>query len=404
MLLNVCDTMLRSPAGDLSVRGFLRFVDGLIRQLGDATSAAEHAKKHSEQLVYHLSQEREGRNSQGFSSALRAKEQHHQLEQERQARAAVEAELHSLRSKLAYSSSLQHKQLGELQGLSYCFAEAEIAQETSLRSEIRRQEDFFKAERDQAIAWMKSDCEKHVTESRRAQGVTLSELEEERATTSALREENGRLEHALSPWRTLLTARTPCVLELVRFLSEDASGLVPDAYPSRARLPVLAIEWLPETHINTSAEWPNLMNAGVYGFLDQLCTGDLRPEDVELTIWHVDGRWLNGMETEAPQLAALLAFQAFRPDISVAPCCRIVPMKRHALPRNILKLDPAKRSLPSMGSKERRGVGVPRPSSDEAMLRQVLRGCPMERDLLSALCYVHAANPEALRRNCPTPY
>ena len=36
--------------------------------------------------------------------------------------------------------------------------------------------------------------------------------------------------------------------------------------------------------------------------------------------------------------------------------------------------------------------------SDEDRIRSLLRGCPIEREMLSALCYVRAAHPEALQK------
>lgn len=168
-------------------------------------------------------------------------------------------------------------------------------------------------------------------------------------------------------------------------------------------MPVLALEWPPNTELGVALDWHTLAAGGFFDLLSRLCTGETEPESLELTVCCMDGRWIAALhgEVEAPRLAALAAFQALRPDIPLFAYCRVVPMKRPLLPRGLLELDRRRRSTPPVGTSAAaaRGTVATSPGvDDEARFRSFLRGCPLEREVLAGLSYVRAAHPESLLR------
>lgn len=85
-------------------------------------------------------------------------------------------------------------------------------------------------------------------------------------------------------------------------------------------------------------------------------------------------------------------------------------MKRPLLPKGVLELDPDRRQVPPVGNDgfatgsllTSLRVRQPRPdANDEDRLRALVRGCPLEREVLAALFYVRAVHPEALQRVPP---
>merc|ERR1712232_775882 len=94
---------------------------------------------------------------------------------------------------------------------------------------------------------------------------------------------------------------------------------------------------------------------------------------------------------------------ALRLDLPVAATCRVVPMKKPLLPKGVLELDPQRRhgapvGVPAAASAPTWRMEQTAGHTAEDRLRTLLRGCPIEREVLSALCYVRAAHPEALSR------
>lgn len=406
LLTNLSESAMRFHAGDTRLRDFLHFIDALQVQRSEAMAAAEMARNSCENLRVQLHNEREGRNAEGFRAAMGAMGHSKALEVERQARQDLEVQVRDLQAKLMYFSECHQRQQHELYGMTHSFAEAELSMEASLRAEVQRQVKMCEAEHQKALEEMRNDCERRLHEVRKAEESTRGKLEQERSTTADLRSETRKGEMALQPWRILLAAHLPCITELVRFLSESTAELENIQMPQRARLPVLALEWPPNTPLDASMSWPPLRPDGFFGLLEGLCTGHMQPEELELTACSVDGRWIGALhgETEAPRLAALLAFQALRLDLPVVASCRVVPMKRSLLPRGILELHPERRSVASVGGTPAKQRQPPHPErADEERLRSVLRGCPLEQELLSALCYVRAAHPEALQRPLPPP-
>lgn len=420
VLMNLAEVAMRTPVGEAGLREFLRFISRVHVRAGEDRVAREHAEWHCEALRRQLHSEREGRNADGFRLALGAMGQNKALEAERQARCSLEAQLRSMGSRLAYTEEQHQRQAHELQLMNRCFAEAEVGMEEKLRVEVQRQQELLEAGHQRAMDYLRAQCEQKIREARQAEVAARGTADQERSGAAACRDQTAQLDFALEPFRALQAARLQCVIELTRFLHKTGPALLDQALPTQASVPVLALEWPPHTELHAALEWRSLDEHGFFGLLSQLCRGELRPELLELTVCCVEGRWLGALhgDAEAPRLAALLAFQALRPDVMVSAHCRVVPMKKALLPRGVLELSPAVRSSAPVGEGRVRGGQTgpswkvdlhPRPSptvaadADEARLRSVLRGCPLEREVLSALCYVRAAYPDALSRPPPPP-
>eukprot|EP00928_Gymnodinium_smaydae_P064911 TRINITY_DN48143_c0_g1_i1.p1 TRINITY_DN48143_c0_g1~~TRINITY_DN48143_c0_g1_i1.p1 ORF type:complete len:507 (-),score=123.38 TRINITY_DN48143_c0_g1_i1:80-1600(-) len=415
VLLNLVDLLIGSTSGEAAVgeasfRALLRFMEVTMGQLNHFRAKAERYEQTCTALQFQLQQEREGRNEDGFKAAISAREQQQVLQAERQLRGELEARLRSLDSQLAYSSGIHNRQAMELQSMTRCFAEAEIGLESKLREEVRRQEDLLKEEHRREVERLEGELERRAAAARSSDASASRELEAERSASAAHREEAARLEAALGPWRALIAARMPCVVELSRFLCEESRELAQVTLPTRAWVPVLALEWPPHTPLEIALTWPAVAAGGTFALLSALCEGQLAPDALELTACCVDGRWIGALhgEVEASRLAALLAFQALRPDVAIRAACRVVPMRRPLLPKGVLEMDPSRRHAAPVGGP--RGVpanGLVTPpgpeTGDEDRIRSLIRGCPLEREVLLALCYVRAAHPEAIQRPQPQP-
>mmetsp|Transcript_71407 Transcript_71407/g.187202 ORF Transcript_71407/g.187202 Transcript_71407/m.187202 type:complete len:494 (-) Transcript_71407:32-1513(-) len=419
VLTNLAESSLRTPTGEKSLRDFVHFVGSTHSELAEIRAAYDAVGQHCEELRRHLDREHDGRMQDGFRMAVGAMGYDQALQAERQARTHLEAQLHSLQSRLTYSTEQQQRQAFEFRSVMRTVAEAEVEMEERLRAEVGRQTDMIKSSHGEAVRRLQAEHEQKFKEAQRAERALRRELEQEQAGAEVLRGEAETLDRALEPLRTLHSARAPVILDLIHFLSDEGPELLKSSLPCRARVPVLALEWPPNTELDTTPSWTNCTHEGVLSLLHRLCQGELKPEDVQVTACCVDGRWIGGLHghEEAPRLAALLMFQGLRPDITVLANARVVPMKRPLLPRGVLELDPKKRSAAPVGPHRIRpgGPGASGPAwnvsvrpqpdpapdeySDEGQLRLMLKGCPMERDLLSALCYVRAAMPEALGKN-----
>jgi hypothetical protein len=277
--------------------------------------------------------------------------------------------------------------------------------ERNLREELRRQEELRQSKHETDLSSLRQDLENRVSQTHQSHQSTSQELDQERQLVASLREEIARLESSLEPWRWMVSARMNGLIELGNFLRTQSLELQHLAYPTRADVPVLALEWPPHTDLDTSLSWAPIADDGVFNLLASLCAGKTRPEELEITACCVEGRWIGALhgDIEAPRLGALLAFQALRLDLLVAARCRIVPMRKPLLPKGVLELDPEHRHAAPVGTPAAsrapmwRAVIGQAPTAEDRV-RSLLKGCPIEREILSALCYVRAAHPEALSR------
>ena len=168
--------------------------------------------------------------------------------------------------------------------------------EKNLRTEVRRQEELLQSKHQAELEHLRRGLEGRVGHKHKLQQSTAHDLDQERNTASALREETVRLEASLEPWRLLIAARIPCVLELVNFLHTVAPELQHLAYPTKINMPVLALEWPPHTELDTSLTWTSVAgDGGALHLLSRLCSGEIAPQELELTACCVDGRWIGAL-------------------------------------------------------------------------------------------------------------
>jgi len=302
--------------------------------------------------------------------------------------------LQKLTSRLAESAELHRRQVGMLQTATHSLAHAEHGMEAARVAEAERQA-WLSHQHHQTVYLLasKAALAQDAVEAARA------ELREQRDVAAGFQAQCSRLKQDLRPWELLKSAKSPYALELARFLHDEAPLLAQQAPPHKVRIPVLALEWPPGVHLDASLCWRNLQPRGFSGLLHRLCAGELQPDDEELELTvcaFSDTRWVGALESEseAPRLAALLAYQALRLDLGAAAVCRVVPMKR-SLWSGLMSIEPRQsRSTPpvgvgAVGSPKRTTAsvgGAKHHQRDEvALLREVLRGCPFEQELASAL-------------------
>lgn len=420
VLVNATDAALRSPHGEKALRNFFRFVGVVSLELAEERAVNERLRENCEVLRRQLLAERDGRNAEGFRLAVGAINQKNCFEKERQANVNLQSRLESFRSQMTYSFHQQQRQTAEFLMMRKTLADVELDMEQRLRDEVFRQQELAKEGHKTAMDHLRNQCEQKLLQARRAESMMKTEMQQEHAAAVALRDERAKLETALEPLRLLRATHCTAILDMTRFLEEESTEIQSQFLPRRCQVPVLALEWPLMTSLDTSISWENMTSKGMYGLFHALCTGDLRldSECLEITACCVNGRWLGALhgEVEVPRLAALLLYQGLRPDINVRASCRVVPMKPSLVPKGVLELDPARRSAAPVGvgrvmemeSNPRWTVPVhPRaaipvgPEADEALLRSFLVGSPMERELISALSYVRAIHPDALRRAQP---
>eukprot|EP00811_Abedinium_folium_P006080 NODE_15595_length_1041_cov_5.629103.p1 GENE.NODE_15595_length_1041_cov_5.629103~~NODE_15595_length_1041_cov_5.629103.p1 ORF type:complete len:322 (+),score=108.19 NODE_15595_length_1041_cov_5.629103:120-968(+) len=136
------------------------------------------------------------------------------------------------------------------------------------------------------------------------------------------------------------------------------------------RIPVLALRWRPGAGLNTTPIWTAL-RSGLFAIFHQLQVGALQPEDLELAVCCLDGRWYCTRDEEAPRFASLLMFQALHRDVPVVPTCRVSsPHAMRGVPRSELT-DGVGLNVRSWGA-----LWHTPPADEEDFLRALMRDSP----------------------------
>lgn len=224
------------------------------------------------------------------------------------------------------------------------------------------------------------------------------ELEQERSLTARLKKNNSQLASDLYSIRARGVLRIPFIDDVGHFLLERAptltcGGTNPEpGNQHRVAFPLLALEWPPHANPDVIPAWRACIASGALGLFGRLCTGNLQPStsELELSVSNVHGRWFGavGGGAEVQRFAALMLFQALRLDITVFCTCRIMPSPLPLL-NAVSELCPDHRSVPRLGSEHQ--ICKAPPTTDEALVRRLLAGCPFEVMMLSTLASLHKA-------------
>jgi len=392
LLLHLVDASLQTPIGLAAFRSFLYDVNQLHASIAEL-------KQQCADLTQRWTEAMEGQSIEG-ELCVRTLEQRERerlaKEAERHSRIKLEADVQRLFAKLGEASEMQRRQCDILQTATQSFAQSDYNLRRALHIEVENQA----ALNARLLADHRSAIEHLSAEALRAKGgeqFARAHLEKEKVRSAQLRVEVERLRSAIRPWEAVQAARLPCILEVARFLSDVAPDIVRSSEPGRVVLPVLALEWAPDARLDVSIAWRGVTPNGFFGILSRLCVGELRSDsaEMELTVGHSGGRLFGALDAplEAPRLAALLAFQALRLDTPVMAACNIRPMPP-ALYSLLQQLAPKARSTPLVGAgtQRARAAYVQPQGSAEAILRGLLRGCPLEQPLLAALQEAHVAH------------
>lgn len=400
-LLNLNDALSRSPSEAASFHAFLRFIDCLHVNESKARIALAQSNRRCQELEWHLRQALEGRAGDGFRSAIQRGEVTMTLQAERQQRAsdfqvrsALIAQVQALEAKLEHGLDAQRQQMAAMEAQSQSFTQAMHKADADLALEKQRQA-RLNSEHCHVVAGLNEEIKgltHALTDMRAAEESTRARLQEETGWVIDLQKRLAQSDEALDPWRTLQSIRVSPFVDVVEFYRKRPPKVVGGATHQQLMLPVFCLEWLPGFELDLNPRWQTACASGAFGLLGRLCSGELVPQDEELyiSVCHVDGRWLGavGGDMEAHRLVALFAFQALRLDVTVHATCRLVA------PQFPMNFDQKQRSTPAIG-KDRRVAPAPLtpgPTSVESTLRALLRGCPLERQLLTVLKGVHGAH------------
>lgn len=254
---------------------------------------------------------------------------------------------------------------------------------------------------------------KHATREQHSELVSTTEQATAEAARMRRKVEGGREE--LQGVRKVLTglegtlaeiqSLAPSALAAAEFIHDPETAAAQQARshevlapggPPPVRMPVLALRWGPGIGLDTTPVLTALRTDGLFGLFHQLATGAKQPEQVELTICFLHGRWFCTREEEAAHFAALLAYQALHRDAPVQATCRVG--SPHSL------LNPPTAGFTGLGVRSVNALWRTPPLDDEDFLRLLVAGTPL-KDRLEAFFYeqrrgrVHEALREEAQRD-----
>lgn len=362
-------------------------IDGMQQQLGYAhrhnndlgaqlrTGAETHAGAHSEY------QAAEGRMNQDLdrcrAEVLRlgaqgqAQSQH--LATEQAALLACNQEISRLRVELEITGTQNRQNASALEVARRQAAGADISAEQANQDRIRVEALLKHSTREQHGELVSA------TEHATAEAARLrAKLEGGREELHGVRKVKAGLEGTLAEIQSI----SPCTFAAAEFLHDPDSGAAQHARshevlapggPPPVRMPVLALRWAPGATLDTTPILKALRADGLFGLFHQLQAGSKVPEQVELTICFVHGRWFCAREEEATQFAALLMYQALHRDAPVQATCRV------GSPHSLLNTPPA--GFPGLGVRSAGALWRTPPLDEEDFLRALLAGTPLKDQL-----------------------
>lgn len=308
----------------------------------------------------------------------------------------MQEEIRRLRIELEVTSSKQREQESKLEAERLRAAGADLSAEQADKAKARLEAALRRADKElresvEAVTVQVQD-EKRKMEKR---------LEAEHLELLRSRQVVANLESLLVEVRSAM----PSLISSVAFARDAdsaalklARGPVLLSLNSSVKVPVLALRWGPKLTLNSTPGWQALRE-GLFALFHQLQTGALLPEQVELKICEVEGRWFCCEESEADRFAALLMYQALHRDAPVCATCRVQSAHKVMLtPKEELEKHSGLRVV-SAGALWR----TP-PQDEEDFLRTLLLGSSLQEVFLDFLYQrrrgrVEDAFEEELRRN-----
>eukprot|EP00434_Breviolum_minutum_P015498 symbB.v1.2.013651.t1/scaffold966.1/size148232/4 len=232
---------------------------------------------------------------------------------------ALQEELRRLRVEFEVVSSQQRQQESKLEAERLRAAGADLSAEHADKAKARLEAALRRAD-----AELRESVEGMTAQVQDEKRKMEKRLEVEHAEVLRSRQVVANLQATIAEVRLMM----PSLMNSVEFAQDPQSpalklarGPVLLSQNTSVRVPVLALRWSPKSALNSTPGWQALRE-GLFALFHQLQTGALLPEQVELHVCEVGGRWFCCEESEAERFAALLMYQALHRDAPIAATCR----------------------------------------------------------------------------------